>query len=76
MIKYDWEKLFINSNFLYFIIFGFKCQQLQELADFEEMPSGPKLSVDDLIRDAGHSDDKKHETPLFFCFIARDQSTG
>lgn len=41
----------------------------QELACFENMPSGPKLCVDDLIRDgAFNSCGSSH--PKFNCFVA------
>ncbi|KAJ6636293.1 Thialysine N-epsilon-acetyltransferase [Pseudolycoriella hygida] len=50
---------------------------LYELADFEKMPDGPKLTVEDLIRDGGfNSNDSTNKAqPLFFCFIAEEMST-
>ncbi|KAJ8735162.1 hypothetical protein PYW08_014412 [Mythimna loreyi] len=40
-------------------------EMIQELADFEQMPNGPKMSVEDLRRDGF---DK--EPPLFQCKVA------
>uniref|UniRef100_A0A182MPC3 N-acetyltransferase domain-containing protein n=1 Tax=Anopheles culicifacies TaxID=139723 RepID=A0A182MPC3_9DIPT len=44
---------------------------IQELADFEKMPAGPELTVDDLIRDGGF--DEHHGTangaPVFHSFV-------
>ncbi|XP_037039394.1 uncharacterized protein LOC119076628 isoform X5 [Bradysia coprophila] len=47
---------------------------IQELADFEKMPDGPKLTVDDLIRDGGFDSNDANGHPLFFCFIAEEIS--
>lgn len=41
----------------------------KDLADFEKMPNGPKLSVEDLIRD-GNFNGEIEKTPLFFSFVA------
>ncbi|XP_055852543.1 thialysine N-epsilon-acetyltransferase isoform X3 [Episyrphus balteatus] len=41
-------------------------QMIQELADFEQMSSGPELSVEDLIRDGGFDGGNE----IFHCYIA------
>lgn len=46
---------------------------IQELATYEEMPHGPKLTVDDLIRDGGFSPSSSSSSPsskLFHSFVA------
>ncbi|XP_055305609.1 thialysine N-epsilon-acetyltransferase-like [Sitodiplosis mosellana] len=49
---------------------------IQELADFEKMPNGPQLTLNDLYRDGGF--DGSNTSPLFFCFVAEgtDSSNG
>uniref|UniRef100_A0A182Y4P5 N-acetyltransferase domain-containing protein n=1 Tax=Anopheles stephensi TaxID=30069 RepID=A0A182Y4P5_ANOST len=46
---------------------------IQELADFEKMPDGPQLTVDDLIRDGGfderRSADGRAAPPVFHSFV-------
>lgn len=49
-------------------ILTFSLFNLQELADFEEMSSGPKLKVADLIRDGNL--DGSGAPALFFSFVA------
>ncbi|XP_053680760.1 thialysine N-epsilon-acetyltransferase [Anopheles nili] len=47
---------------------------IQELADFEKMPDGPRLTVDDLIRDGGF--DERHSqdgAPVFHSFVLEAQ---
>ncbi|XP_050071167.1 thialysine N-epsilon-acetyltransferase [Anopheles maculipalpis] len=46
---------------------------IQELADFEKMPDGPQLTVDDLIRDGGFDEQRAAvggtPTPVFHSFV-------
>lgn len=39
------------------------------MADFEEMPNGPRLKVDDLVRD-GNFDNIPGNQTLFYSFVA------
>lgn len=50
---------------------------IQDLADFEKMPDGPRLTMKDLIRDGGFSDEiGGAATPVFLSFVLElsDQS--
>lgn len=47
---------------------------IQELAVYEKMPNGPKLTVTDMIRDGGF--DGTQARPLFHSFVAEFQSTN
>uniref|UniRef100_A0A182Q4L8 N-acetyltransferase domain-containing protein n=1 Tax=Anopheles farauti TaxID=69004 RepID=A0A182Q4L8_9DIPT len=45
---------------------------IQELAEFEKMPEGPQLTVDDLIRDGGFHDQQQRQAdgaPVFHSFV-------
>uniref|UniRef100_A0A182KHF1 N-acetyltransferase domain-containing protein n=1 Tax=Anopheles christyi TaxID=43041 RepID=A0A182KHF1_9DIPT len=44
---------------------------IQELADFEKMPNGPQLTVDDLIRDGGFDGQQSagDGAPVFHSFV-------
>ncbi|KFB44486.1 AGAP002239-PA-like protein [Anopheles sinensis] len=42
---------------------------IQELADFEQMPDGPQLTVDDLVRDGGFDGAGAGEGPVFHSFV-------
>ncbi|XP_062554811.1 thialysine N-epsilon-acetyltransferase [Armigeres subalbatus] len=42
---------------------------IQELADFEQMPDGPELTVEDLVRDGGFEEDQSKVTPIFHSFV-------
>ena len=41
---------------------------VQELADYEKMPDGPKLTEDDFVRDGGFGHDAGQ--PYFECHVA------
>uniref|UniRef100_A0A182PCS1 N-acetyltransferase domain-containing protein n=1 Tax=Anopheles epiroticus TaxID=199890 RepID=A0A182PCS1_9DIPT len=47
---------------------------IQELADFEKMPEGPQLTVDDLIRDGGFDD--ASAAPVFHSFVLEADAAG
>uniref|UniRef100_A0A182NMQ1 N-acetyltransferase domain-containing protein n=1 Tax=Anopheles dirus TaxID=7168 RepID=A0A182NMQ1_9DIPT len=44
---------------------------IQELADFEQMPEGPQLTVDDLVRDGGFDEQRRPAdgAPVFHSFV-------
>ncbi|EAT37832.1 AAEL010220-PA [Aedes aegypti] len=42
---------------------------IQELADFEHMSDGPKLTVEDLVRDGGFQEEQTETTPVFHSFV-------
>lgn len=39
------------------------------------MPKEPTLTVDDLIRDGGFSEDENDRIPLFYCIVAENEET-
>ena len=47
-------------------------QMIQELADFEEMPSGPQMTADQLMKDG--SLDGSSKVPLFYSYVAESQN--
>uniref|UniRef100_A0A1B0CI92 Putative diamine acetyltransferase n=2 Tax=Lutzomyia longipalpis TaxID=7200 RepID=A0A1B0CI92_LUTLO len=48
-------------------------EMIQELADYEEMPNGPQLKLDDLIRDGGFD---SPQNSVFHSFIAEEVTTS
>uniref|UniRef100_A0A182J7V4 Uncharacterized protein n=2 Tax=Anopheles atroparvus TaxID=41427 RepID=A0A182J7V4_ANOAO len=46
---------------------------IQELAEFEKMPHGPQLTVDDLIRDGGFDGPRSGDGPVFHSFVLEVQ---
>lgn len=47
---------------------------MHELADFQNMPDGPQLTLEDLVRDGGFNEGE-NSTSMFICFVAEIQNS-
>lgn len=47
-------------------------EMMHELAEFQKMPDGPQLTIEELLRDGGFSDSET-TTSMYICFVAEIQ---
>lgn len=48
-------------------------EMMHELADFQKMPDGPQLTLDDLLRDGGFESTTTTPPSMYICFVAEIQ---